>query len=91
MPEPPTTQHLSQIAARHGFGRETIRPMPATGMVNWIYALGETAVLRVSNSAHPDSVRDALTESVAVPAVRAAESVPRNCWSSTIPATLSRR
>lgn len=72
MPEPPTTQHLSQIAARHGFGRETIRPMPATGMVNWIYALGETAVLRVSNSAHPDSVRDALTESVAVPAVRAA-------------------
>lgn len=71
-PEPPTTQQLSQIAGKHGFAQQSIRPMPATGMVNWIYALGDAAVLRVSNDAHPDAIRDALTESVAVPAVRTA-------------------
>lgn len=47
-------------------------PMASTGLVNWIYAIGDLAVLRIPSGAHPDGVADAYTESVAVPAVRAA-------------------
>lgn len=70
--QPPDAPQLCAIAARHGFSDAELRSMPTTGEVNWIYALGQAAVLRVANGAHPDAVRDALTESVAVPAVRAA-------------------
>ncbi|HVX45125.1 MAG TPA: aminoglycoside phosphotransferase family protein [Mycobacteriales bacterium] len=69
---PPSAAQLRRFAAKHGFECHQVGPLPATGMVNWIYALGETAILRVSNASHPDGVRDALTESVAVPAARAA-------------------
>ncbi len=68
--EPPDERQLRAIAAKYGYGDVAISPMPATGEVNWIYAMGEGAVLRISNNAHPDGVRDGLTESVAVPAVR---------------------
>lgn len=75
---PPTGQQLARIAGKHGFGRADIHPMTATGVVNWIFALGDTAVLRVPNGEHPDAVRDALTESVAVPAaLRAGIRAPR--------------
>lgn len=47
--------------------------MASTGDVNWIYGIAEVAVLRVAGRGHPDWVNDARTESVAVPAFRAAE------------------
>lgn len=46
--------------------------MESTGLVNWIYAIGEDAVLRIPSGRHPDGIADALTESVTVPAVHAA-------------------
>src|SRR6266852_3771870 len=51
-------------------------PMPATGIVNRIYAT-QDVVLRVATD-HPESVLDARTESVAAPVARAAGiKVPR--------------
>lgn len=46
--------------------------MRATGQVDLIYAPGTEAVLRVPSGDHLDGIPDARTESVAVPAVRAA-------------------
>lgn len=40
--------------------------------MNWIYAIGDEAVLRIPVTANPDAVEDAYTESVAVPVVVAA-------------------
>lgn len=60
------------IAAKHGFDLSDIHPMPSAGMVNAAYSVGDSLVLRVPTGAHPDAVADTLTESVAVPAARAA-------------------
>jgi aminoglycoside phosphotransferase (APT) family kinase protein len=60
---------VDALFAKHGIpGRW--RPLPATGIANWIYATGEV-VLRVATD-HPDAVSDARTESVAAPVARAA-------------------
>ena len=67
----PTTEQLARITEKHGLGRLPVRPVRSTGVVNWIYAVGDDAILRIPRRSHPDGVRDTLTESVAVPAVRA--------------------
>lgn len=70
LPEPHYAQAIAEsLARRHGFGGE-VRPMARLGIVNDIWAIGETAVLRIPIDAEAE--RDALTEVVAVPAARAA-------------------
>lgn len=70
MPElaPPTSHDLAPFLEKHGLKGE-IRYIGG-GYVNFVYAVGEEMILRVNR---PDrGTEDAYTESVAVPAVRAA-------------------
>lgn len=62
---------LQAIAKLHGLAGTTIERLPETGIVNAIYRIGETAVLRVPRN-HPDFVAHSYREAAIVPAARAA-------------------
>jgi aminoglycoside phosphotransferase (APT) family kinase protein len=66
----------SQVGAlvdRHhlGVAHEEVRPLPSTGIMHTVYALGDHLVLRVPK-AHPEAVADSYTGSVAAPVAHAA-------------------
>lgn len=62
---------LQAIAKLHGLRGATVERLPETGIINAIYRLGETAILRVPRN-HPDFIAHSYREAVAVPAARAA-------------------
>ncbi len=62
---------LHVIAARHGLEVDTCARLPQVGVINTIYALGDTYVLRVPRD-HPGPIAQARAESLAAPAARAA-------------------
>ena len=64
---------LRAIAERHGLTGvdDAPAPLPQTGMINTVYALGQQYVLRVPRN-HPGHVAQLLRERLAVPAARAA-------------------
>lgn len=62
---------VSAIAQRHGLGDVVLSRLADTGVINGVYLLGETLVLRVPRD-HPAHVRQARAEAVAIPAARAA-------------------
>ena len=61
---------LLAICERHRLPPGPFGRLPETGVVNAIYTIGDGAVLRVPKD-HPGCLRDAWTESVAVPAAMA--------------------
>lgn len=62
---------LLAICERHGFRVGPFGRLPSTGIVNAIYTVGETVVLRIPKN-HPATLADTWTESVAAPAAMAA-------------------
>jgi hygromycin-B 7''-O-kinase len=67
---------LAAIAARHGLGGQPISPLPSTGIINTIWSIGDTLILRVPCNT-PEGLADTFTESVAVPvAVQAGVRTP---------------
>lgn len=62
---------LRAVSERHGLGAETFSLLPAVGIFNLIYLLGEDFVLRVPRD-HPVSASDARKEAIAVPVAREA-------------------
>jgi len=70
LPEPHYAPEVVEaLARRHGF-KGDVRPMARLGIVNDIWGIGDSAVLRVPID--EEAERDTLTEVVAVPAARAA-------------------
>ena len=65
------SEALRAISGRHGLEARTFSLLPAVGIFNRIYLLGEDFVLRVPRD-HPVSAADARKEAVAVPAAREA-------------------
>jgi aminoglycoside phosphotransferase (APT) family kinase protein len=65
---------LRAIVERHGLTGIDVTPvpLPQTGMINTVYALGQQYVLRVPRN-HPGHVAQLLRERLAVPAARAAD------------------
>lgn len=66
-----TDETLAALAARHGFAGMRIAPLPAIGICNALFLLGDDLILRVPR-AHPTFAALARKEAVAVPAARAA-------------------
>jgi aminoglycoside phosphotransferase (APT) family kinase protein len=66
-----STEALHAIAARHGLRADRVVLLPATGIINTVYLLGERHVLRVPRD-HPGHVEQARREALAVPAARQA-------------------
>jgi len=62
---------LHKIAERHQLAGRTFRPLPASGVFNAIYLVGDDLVLRVPRN-HPHFVAALAKEAIAVPAARAA-------------------
>lgn len=69
-PDLPTTI-LRAITQRHGFGSMPVRRVASLGVVNAIYLLGDSLVLRVPK-ALPEHIAEAHTEALVVPVARAA-------------------
>ncbi|HUP87259.1 MAG TPA: aminoglycoside phosphotransferase family protein [Acidimicrobiales bacterium] len=68
MPFPELSEEqLAAICERHGFPHGPFGRLPATGVVNAIYTVGDGVVLRIPKDA-PGTLADTFTESVAVPA-----------------------
>jgi aminoglycoside phosphotransferase (APT) family kinase protein len=69
---PPVTPAISRaIAARHGLPVAGATPLPTSGIINLVYALGAGFVLRVPRD-HPGHIDQARREAAAIPAARAA-------------------
>ena len=64
-------EQLLAICDRHGFPRGPFGRLESTGVVNAIYTVADTIVLRIPKDA-PGTLEDTFTESVAVPAAMAA-------------------
>jgi aminoglycoside phosphotransferase (APT) family kinase protein len=66
-----TPQTIRAIADRHGLDIAAgVERLPDAGIVNAIYRLGETAILRVPRN-HAGCIADCCAEAIAVPAARA--------------------
>lgn len=66
-----TDETLAALAARHGFAGMPITPLPALGICNTLFRLGDNLILRVPR-AHPTFTALTCKEALAVPAARAA-------------------
>lgn len=66
-----TDETLAALAARHGFAGIPITPLPALGICNTLFRLGDNLILRVPR-AHPTFIALTRKEALAVPAARAA-------------------
>jgi aminoglycoside phosphotransferase (APT) family kinase protein len=66
-----TDETLTSLAARHGFAGMPITPLPALGICNALFLLGDDLILRMPR-AHPTFTALTRKEALAVPAARAA-------------------
>lgn len=66
-----TDETLAALAARHGFAGMPITPLPALGICNTLFRLGDNLILRVPR-AHPTFIALTRKEALAAPAARAA-------------------
>ena len=70
-PVPMSVTSLAAIAARHNVASTKCELCPTTGIINCVYVLGETLVLRVPRN-HPAHVAQARREASAIPLAGAA-------------------
>src|SRR5215831_3474915 len=70
-PVPVSPEALAAIAARHCLALTACEPFPDAGIINSVYRVGETLVLRVPRN-HPAHADQARREAVAIPLATAA-------------------